>query len=98
MNTATSTTLHQICQAPSLWGNCIEQISALWQPGDALILLGPAAQGIFDQRLTSFNEVYVLQADLDVLGLLFEQIEYRILNYDEWAKLVLLHKRHITWK
>lgn len=98
MSTATSTTLYQICHAPSLWANCIEQISALWQPDDALILLGPAAQGVFDQRLTGFNQVYVLQADLDVLGLPFEQIEYRILSYDEWAQLVLLHKRHITWK
>ena len=98
MSTATSATLHQICHAPSLWANCIEQISALWQPDDALILLGPAAQGIFDQRLTSFNQVYVLQADLDVLGFPPELIRCKILSYDEWAQLVLLHKRHITWK
>lgn len=98
MSIATSATLHQICHAPSLWANCIEQINALWQPDDALILLGPAAQGVFDQRLTGFNQVYVLQADLDVLGVPFKQIKYRILSYDEWAQLVLLHKRHITWK
>lgn len=93
-----SSTLHQLCHAPSLWANCIGQIGDLWQPEDALILLGPAAYGIFDQRLRLFNPVYILQADLQVLGIRPQQIQGKILDYEQWAELVLRHTRHISWK
>ena len=98
MRTVSSSTLHQLCHAPSGWANCIETLARLWQPNDALILFGPAAQGIFDQRLTSFNQVYALQADLDLLGFMPAQVPCQTLDYEQWAQLVLSHQRHITWK
>lgn len=97
MSTASST-LHQLCHAPSMWANCIGQIAAVWQPLDALVLLGPAAQGVFDPRLATFTQLYVLQSDLNVLGIPAEQIRCKILNYDQWAQLVLTYQRHISWK
>ncbi|RYY79545.1 MAG: hypothetical protein EOO69_06210 [Moraxellaceae bacterium] len=98
MSTISTSTLHQLCHAPSLWTNCINQIGALWQPNDALLLLGSAAQGVHDPRLNAFKIVYVLQADLDILGITTDQIQCKILSYDQWAQLVLSHQRHVTWK
>ena len=94
----TSPTLHQLCIAPSAWPNCINQMSALWQPEDALLLLGSAAHGIHDSRLHAFKTVYVLQADLDMLGMIADQFQCKILSYDQWAQLVVQYQRHITWK
>jgi hypothetical protein len=98
MNMTLTTTLHQLCHAPALWANCLDQLGALWQPDDAIILLGPAAQGVFDHRLDAFSNRYVLQADLNVLGIPSQQIQYKVLDYNDWAQLVLRHQRHLTWK
>lgn len=93
-----SSTLHQITHAPRYWGQCIEQIMALWQPTDELILLAEAAQGYADSRLDFFDQLYLLDHDADLLGLVNNQARYKTIDYAQWAQLVLKHQRHITWK
>lgn len=97
-----SSTLHQITHAPRYWGQCIEQIMALWQPTDELILLAEAAQGYADSRLDFFDQLYLLDHDADFLGLVNEmvnnQARYKTIDYAQWAQVVLKHQRHITWK
>lgn len=97
-----SSTLHQITHAPRYWGQCIEQIMALWQPTDELILLAEAAQGYADSRLDFFDQLYLLDHDADFLGLVNgmvnNQARYKTIDYAQWAQLVLKHQRHITWK
>ena len=97
-----SSTLHQLLSAPSAWTS-IDQISAIWQVKDALVLLGEAAQGYNDIRLQSFDLIYLLQADADILNLtqptdLQIKSNYQILSYDDWATLVLKYNKHISWK
>ena len=99
-----STTLHQLLSPPSTWVS-IDQIRAVWQTQDSLVLLGEAAQGYEDARLASFKTVYMLQADADILGLGFSDsadaeniVNYQILTYDDWAKLLLKYNKHISWK
>lgn len=97
-----SSTLHQITHAPRYWGQSIEQIIALWQPADELILLAEAAQGCADSRLDFFDQLYLLDHDADFLGLVNmvvnNQARYKTIDYAQWAQLVLKHQRHITWK
>ncbi|RZA02771.1 MAG: hypothetical protein EOO68_09505 [Moraxellaceae bacterium] len=97
-NVAMTSTLHQITHAPRYWGHCVEQIMALWQPTDELILLGEAAQGYADARLDFFDQVYLLNHDADLLGLVNNDTRYHLIDYAQWAQLVLKHQRHISWK
>lgn len=93
-----SSTLHQITHAPRYWGHAIDQIIALWQATDELILLGEAAQGYQDSRLDFFDQVYLLNHDADLLGLHSQDSRYTMIDYAQWAQLVLKHQRHISWK
>ena len=97
-----SSTLHQLISPPSTWAS-IDEIVAVWQTQDSLVLLAEAAQGYDDARLKSFKTIYILQADADVLGLnqsTDHNVEdrYQILTYDDWATLILKHNKHISWK
>ncbi|XID75818.1 hypothetical protein ACF3NA_04610 [Alkanindiges sp. WGS2144] len=93
-----ASTLHQLSIAPRLWGTIPEQLQAVWQPGDTLILLGEAAQGYTDTRLQVFGTIYLLQADVAMLGISSNLACCHILSDDEWATLVLKYNKHISWK
>lgn len=96
-------TLHQLSNTPSGWLS-IAQIQAAWQPNDSLILLGEAAQGYQDSRLQSFNCIYILEADANLLGLtntdkLSTQYPIiQVIRFDEWAELILKYDKHISWQ
>ena len=96
-------TFHQLSNRPSSWLS-IAQIQAVWQPNDSLILLGEAAQGYQDSRLQSFNCIYVLEADANLLGLtntdkLSTQYPIiQVIRFDDWAELILKYNKYISWQ
>lgn len=94
-------TLHQISRPTSHWHNdFLANIQALWQNGDQIILLGEAAQGFMDQRLQAFYPLFLLLADAAVLGLNPEKqhlSHLKLIDYNEWASLIVNQQKQITW-
>lgn len=91
------TTLHQLTLAPKYWHSTIEQISKIWHADDVLLLMGEAAQGYSDSSLDCFSSISIVENDAALLPQP-HQTSIKIINYSEWAELVLNSQRAITWR
>ena len=74
----------------------LNQIPLIYTQADALVLLGEAVLFVEDLRLVDLHNVYILANDAEML---INEIPSHIsvLNYAEFADLVLMYKRCISF-
>lgn len=94
-----STTLHVIATPYRYWAGLIDQLKALWQTGDAVLLLSEGVQGWQDNQLEGFAPVYILDTDT-LLASIHTDLPQHLVSVDHqgWAELVLNHTKCMTWR